>query len=97
MLYQLCAYQKKTMLKKCNGLFSVLFKIKRNVLKGDLHDGGLSIIDVESKLVALKASWVPRLLNSNCILNEILNKYYKDLNIDLMYVLQFSSVKLENL
>ena len=39
-----------------------------------------------------KFSWVPRQLNNNSILNEILIEYFKYLNVNYNYVLQFSSV-----
>ena len=65
----------------------------------DINDDGLSIIDVESKHKALKvSSRVPKLFylfKNN--LYEILKKYFNDIYIDYIYILQFSSVELERL
>lgn len=36
-------------------------RIKRNTLIGNVFNGGLAIVDIECKIKALKASWVPRL------------------------------------
>lgn len=66
-------------------------RIKRNTLIGDVRNGGLGIIDVESKLKALKAAWLPRILKSKGVLYNILNGFCNKYNIDVMYVLQFSS------
>jgi nucleoside diphosphate kinase len=35
-------------------------KVKRNTLIGDFEKGGLKMIDIESYLISLKASWVSR-------------------------------------
>ena len=40
------------------------YHIRRNTLIGNEIDGGLNIIDVESKLNAFKESWIPNLLNT---------------------------------
>ena len=40
-------------------------KIKHNWLTGNFEDGGLKDIDIESKLKALKLSWIKRLSDSN--------------------------------
>lgn len=43
-------------------------RIKRNTLIGDVRNGGLGIIDVESKPKAFKAAWLPRILKSKGVL-----------------------------
>lgn len=40
-------------------------RVKRNTMIGDLNNGGLKMIDVESHFVALKSSWVAKILNSD--------------------------------
>ena len=40
-------------------------KIKHSTLIGNFENGGLKDIDIESKLKALKLSWIKRLLDSN--------------------------------
>ena len=39
---------------------------------GDILDGGVEIIDMESKIQALKAMWIPRLLTTKHIVKEYL-------------------------
>jgi hypothetical protein len=39
-------------------------RIKRKTMINDLENGGLKMIDVESKIQSLKAAWIPRLINS---------------------------------
>ena len=36
-------------------------RIKKNTLIGKYHQGGLNIMDIESKIISLKISWLPRL------------------------------------
>ena len=57
-------------LKKINRLvFNFIWnktdRIKRNTIIGHIKDGGLGIIDVESKIKALKAAWVIRFKESD--------------------------------
>lgn len=49
--------------------------IKRNTLICPVTEGGLHIIDVESKIKALKASWVPRLKETKHIIKSYVNSY----------------------
>ena len=73
-------------------------RIKHNTLIGNINEGSLSIIDIESKHKALNApSRVPKLLNFKSIFYEILNECFNGLDIDFLYVLHFLSVELENL
>lgn len=77
-----------------------LRKIRKNKTQntGDINDVGLSIIDVESENKALKvSSRVPKLFNFKSNLYEILNKYFNDIDIDYIYILQLTSVELESL
>lgn len=58
-------------------------RIKHNTLIGNINEGSLSIIDIESKHKALKApSRVPKLLNFKSIFYEILNECFNGLDID---------------
>ena len=49
-------------------------------------------MDIDSKLIALKAARVPRLLNSNSTMSKIFKGILSDLNktLRLPYILQFS-------
>ena len=49
--------------------------IKRNTLIGDIYQGGLNMPDIESKIKALKATWVSKILNSSDKWS-FLGKYY---------------------
>jgi len=49
-------------------------RIKRNTLISDYSRGGLKMVDLECMLMALKASWIPRLLDLN-VNQNILNEY----------------------
>ena len=51
-------------------------RIKRNVLINSIEKGGIGIVDVESKLKALKASWVKRIINKNSNIYEIVNSFF---------------------
>lgn len=63
-------------------IFNFLWKkkdrIKRNTLIGDIEEGGIGIVDIESKFLAAKASWISRILDERSItfrtLSDILDK-----------------------
>lgn len=38
--------------------------IKRNTIIGEVHKGGIGLVDIESKCTALKAKSISRLLNT---------------------------------
>lgn len=52
----------------CNFLWSKKDRIKRKTLIGKKNKGAIYIIDLESKLNASKASWVPRLTIRKAVL-----------------------------
>lgn len=53
----------------CNFLWSKKDRIKRKTLIGKENKGAINITDLESKLNASKASWVPRLTRKAVLLN----------------------------
>ena len=61
-------------------------RIKINTLIEKEIDGGLNIIDIESKLNASKASWIPRLMNTNSSLFHFINQLFEMENISLSYI-----------
>ena len=64
-------------------------RIKRNTLISRISDGGIGLVDLETKFKALKAICVTRLVRSNnSNLNAVLNSFCADYNIDLNYVLK---------
>lgn len=54
------------------------FLIKRNTLIGEIEEGGIGIVDTESKFLAATASWIFRILDDKGItfrtLSDILHK-----------------------
>ena len=73
-------YVKKTQRLIFNFIWNKTERIKRNTLIGNISDGGLAIMDIDSKLKALKAAWVPRLLNSNSTISKIFKGILLNLN-----------------
>ena len=71
-------------------------RIKRNTLIGDIKDGGIGIVDMESKLRALKATWIPRLVTSNHILKKYVGSFCKPLNIDIDYLIKTSETSIDD-
>lgn len=71
-------------------------RIKRNTLIGKIEDGGIGVIDIELKLKSLKASWVKRLPDKSCILNEVINAFLRDVNLNLNYILSTSERKIND-
>ena len=56
-------------------------RIKRNTLIGPVHVGGIGIVDIETKMNALKASWVSRILQPNSTIYDFLNSLCMNNNI----------------
>ena len=50
-------------------------RIRRNVLISPIEYGGIGIVDVETKLKALKASWVSRIINTDSNIHKIVNSF----------------------
>ena len=64
-------YVKKTQRLIFNYIWNKTERMKHYTLIGNISDGGLGIMDIDSKLKALKAALVPRLLNSNSTISKI--------------------------
>ena len=71
-------------------------RIKRNVLINTIENGGIGIVDVESKLKALKASWVTRIINKNSNIHGFVNSFLLQFNVDIDYLLSTSETKLSD-
>lgn len=52
-------------------------KKKRNTTKGESHEGGIDLADIESKFTALKAMWIPRLLSTEHNIKHFFNSICK--------------------
>lgn len=82
----------QTIFKQVNKIiFSFLWgkreRIKRKTLIRHISDGGIGITDFETKVKALKASWVSKLIHSNNDLNQLLNACIERYNLDISYLL----------
>lgn len=62
-------------------------RIKRNIVIGDIKDVGIGLIDIELKLKVLKVVWVLRLLEIKYVINDFVNSFFKELNIDICFIL----------
>ncbi len=61
-------------------------RIKRNVLIGYQEKGGINMVDVESKIKAVKAAWVSRISDSsNSKMSAIFRIYLKEIGINLQH------------
>ena len=59
-----------------NFIWNKVDRIKRNTLIADYGEGGLRMVDVQSKIESLKAAWIPRILNDK---GHILYYFLNDL------------------
>ena len=78
-----------------NYLWGKSRKIKKSTAIGNYDRGGLNITDVDSKVGALKAGWIPKLLSTKNILSKILEHNLSKIGLDLKTVLKmnFKSTK----
>lgn len=71
-------------------------RIKRDTVIGRQEDGGIGVVDIESKFKALKAAWCRILIDKTCIINKIVDSYLRILNVDINYVLNVSETNNSN-
>ena len=62
--------------------------IKRNTIIGKLNEGGIGLVDIETKFKALKAAWVPRIMFKTCHINNFLSTYFEKGGFDCNFVLK---------
>ncbi len=71
-----------------NFIWKSKVRIKRNVLIDNQEKEGINMVDVESKIKALKAAWVSRISDSsNSKMNAKFRIYLKEIGINLQQVL----------
>ena len=92
----------QTIFKQVNKIiFSFLWgkreRIKRKTLIRHISDGGIGITDFETKVKALKASWVSKLIHSNNDLNQLLNACIERYNLDISYLLNTNITNAQDL
>lgn len=71
-------------------------RIQRDTVIGRQEDGGIGVVDIESKLKALKAAWCRILIDKTCIINKLVDSYLRVLNVDINYVLNVSETNSSN-
>lgn len=71
-----------------NFLWKKRDRIKRNTLIGKIEQGGIEIIDVESKFYAAKASWLERIVNPECTTHRTLNDILQQHNITVFGIIK---------
>lgn len=70
-------------------------RIKRNTLIRNINEGGIGITDFESKLKAIKASWVSKIIQNRSSLSSLLNACVVKHNIDIPFLLNSSITRYE--
>ena len=71
-------------------------RIKRNVFINPIEYGGIGIIDVETKLKALKDCWVSRIIKPGSKILEFVNSFLNAFDVNVAYLLQTSETKLSD-
>lgn len=61
-------------------------RIKRNTLIGKIEKGGINIVDIESKFLAAKASWIKRITNKCSITYDSLNDMLHEMEISVFEI-----------
>ena len=71
-------------------------RIKRNVLIYPIEYGSIGIVDVETKLKALKACWVSRTIKPGSKILEFFNSFLNVFDVNVAYLLQTCETKLSD-
>ena len=71
-------------------------RIKRNTIIGRIEEGGIGLVDIETKLKALKAAWVSRILNNNGLLCRYIQHVYTRNSVDINFLLKKTERNIKN-
>ena len=52
-------------------------RIKRHILIGTIEQGGIGIIDIDSKFKAAKASWISRIIDESSLIHRFITQLLK--------------------
>ena len=78
----------------CKLVYNFLWKkrdrIKRHTLIGNIEQGGIGIIDVESKFKAAKSSWISRIIDKSSLIHRFITQLLKKHEITIFDVLKTS-------
>ena len=72
-------------------------KVKRSTIINNINRGGLNMVDIDSFLEALKASWVPRIINNQGKWRANFMQISQKLNISLNYLLNMTFKKIDSI
>ena len=79
-----------------NFLWGKTHKIAKNVVIAKHEEGGLNLVDINTKHCALKTSWIPKIISQNNV-KEVLNIYLSSIGINVNVILKMSFRKIESL
>ena len=63
--------------------------IKKNTVVGKYHQGRLNIIDIESKIISLKISWLPRLTADKKV-SDLFDLYLRQSGLKINTILRMN-------
>ena len=71
-------------------------RIKRSVLSNSVINGGMNMVDIDSFLCALKASWITKLVNIKGNWKEVLYHHLHRLHMPINYITKMNFQNIEN-
>ena len=89
-------YIKKITRLLCNFVWEKTERIKRNTIIGRIEEGGIGLVDIETKLKALKAAWVSRILNNNGLLCRYIQHLCTRNSVDINFLLKTTERNIKN-
>ena len=69
-------------------LWEQCHRVKKTIVTQENINGGLNMIDIQSKLYALKATWIPKFLNNRNRIAKIVNMYLTSINLNMSLILR---------
>ena len=95
----MCTRSSKKQLKKLTFLYlwGKQDKVKCSTIINNINRGGLNMVDIDSFLEALKASWVPRIINNQGKWRANFMQISQKLNISLNYLLNMTFRKIDSI
>ena len=71
-------------------------RIKRNTMIGSICNGGINLVDIDSKIKSLKAAWIRKIYFSNNSLKDFLNSFCSERNTDFNYILKTNATGMDD-
>lgn len=62
-------------------------RIKKNTIIGEVYEGGIGLVDIESKFTTLKDMWIWRLLSTEHDIKHVFTSFCKDTKFDIEYLI----------